>query len=291
MTVVPKDAWAKLSGLSFHYRDWGGQGQPIVLLHGLASTSRIWDMVAPMLAANYAVVALDQRGHGESAKPDTGYDFASVSADLHAFIQHTGLERPVVIGHSWGGDVSLEYAVERPDACRGLGFVDGGSIEISTRPGNTLDKAKEDMAPPDWTGMTVDKLIERARTWRQPTMLTPAHEEILLSNFNVDGNGAISARLSRENHLKIIEALWDHVPSELYPKVRCPVLLMPARQDGVDAQQDRQSRRAESIERAESLIPKSKTVWFEDSVHDVPIQRPELVARAIAEHIDNGFFS
>ncbi len=282
MTVVPKNAWAELGGLSFHYRDWGRSGQPIVLLHGLASTSRIWDMVAPILSADYAVVALDQRGHGESAKPDGGYDFASVGADLHAFILHLDIERPIVIGHSWGGDVALEYAVEHPDICRGLGFVDGGGIEISTSPGNTLEKAKEDMAPPDWTGMTVDKLLERARTWRQPSMLTPAHEEILLSNFNVDGDGAISARLSRANHLKIIEALWDHVPSMLYPKVSCPVLLMPARQEGVDSQNDRQSRRAESIERAEGLIPKSNTVWFEDSVHDVPIQRPELVARAIA---------
>ena len=290
MTVAPKDAWAELGGLSFHYRDWGGSGQPIVLLHGLASTSRIWDMVAPILSADYAVVALDQRGHGESAKPDGGYDFASVSADLHALILHLAIERPILIGHSWGGDVALEYAVEHPDICRGLGFVDGGSIDISATPGNTLEKAKEDMAPPDWTGMTVDKLLERARTWRQPSMLTPAHEEILLSNFNVDGDGAISARLSRENHLKIIEALWDHVPSKLYPKVSCPVLLMPARQEGVDSQNDRQSRRAGSIERAEGLIPNSKTVWFEDSVHDVPIQRPELVARVIAEHIENGFF-
>ena len=290
MAVAPKDAWMELGGLSFHYRDWGGSGQPIVLLHGLASTSRIWDMVAPLLSANCAVVALDQRGHGESAKPDFGYDFASVSADLHAFFQGLAIESPIVIGHSWGGDVALEYAVEHPDVCRGLGFVDGGSIDISTRPGNTLERALVDMAPPDWTGMTVDKLLERARTWRRPSMLTPEHEEILLSNFNITAGGAISSRLSRENHLRIVEALWDHVPSKLYPDVTCPVLLMPARQEDSDPQNDRQSRRAESIERAEGLIPRSKTDWFEDSVPDVPIQRPELLAEVITEHITNGFF-
>ena len=48
MTRVPKDEWVDLNGLSFHYRDWGGSGQPIVLLHGLASTCHIWDMVAPI---------------------------------------------------------------------------------------------------------------------------------------------------------------------------------------------------------------------------------------------------
>ena len=141
MPQAPRDEWVTIDGLSFHYRDWGGSGQPLLLLHGLASTCHIWDMVAPILAANYAVVALDQRGHGESAKPEGGYDFASVSADLHAFIQHTDMHNTILIGHSWGGDVALEYAVERPYVCRGLGFVDGGSIEISTRPGSTLEKA------------------------------------------------------------------------------------------------------------------------------------------------------
>lgn len=291
MAVTPRDAWKDLGGLSFHYRDWGGSGQPIVLLHGLASTSRIWDMVAPLLSIDYAVVALDQRGHGESAKPDDGYEFASVGADLHAFLQNLTIENPIVIGHSWGGDVALEYAVEHPGVCKGLGFIDGGGIDISTRPGNTLERAKEEMSPPDWTGTTVDKLLERARTWRQPSLLTPAHEKILLSNFNIDSNGSISARLSKENHLRIIEALWDHVPSRLYPQVPCPVLLMPARQDAVDSQNDRASRRAESIKIAEGLIPNSKTVWFEDSIHDVPILRPELVAQVISEHIENGFLS
>ena len=96
-----------LNGLSFHYRDWGGTGQLVVLLHGLASTCQIWDLVAPILADDYAVVALDQRGHGRSAKPDYGYDFATVGGDLLALIEAKGMERPLIAGHSWGGDVAL----------------------------------------------------------------------------------------------------------------------------------------------------------------------------------------
>ena len=65
---------------------------------------------------------------------------------------------------------------------------------------------------------------------------------------------------------------------------------MPARQKGDDSPQARRFRREESIARAESLLPKGKTVWMEDSIHDVPIQRPELVASTIATHINNGFF-
>ncbi|MDA0769755.1 MAG: hypothetical protein BZY79_02590 [SAR202 cluster bacterium Casp-Chloro-G4] len=290
MPQSPQDKWVTLHGLSFHYRDWGGTGQPVVLLHGLASTSHIWNMVAPILVENNRVVALDQRGHGESDTPDHGYDFSTVVGDLDEFIGSLGIRQPIVFGHSWGGDVALEYAVTHQDNVKGLGFVDGGTINIAARPGNTLEQAKEDMAPPVWEGMTFQKLEERARTWRTPSMLTPAHIEILRSNFRQNGDETITARLSRENHIRIIEALWDHSPPALYPQVQCPVLLMPAREKDNESVADRRWRKEESIAEASRLLPRSQTVWFEDSVHDVPIQRPELVAGTIAEHIKSGFF-
>ena len=68
--------------LRFHYRDWGGRGWPVVLLHGLASTSHSWDLVAPLLVEHARVIALDLRGHGLSDKPDEGYDFETLSADV-----------------------------------------------------------------------------------------------------------------------------------------------------------------------------------------------------------------
>ena len=82
MAQIPRDGWLTVNGLSFHYLDWGGSGQPLLLLHGLASTCHIWDMVAPILAQDHSVVALDQRGHGETDKPNSGFEFASVTQDL-----------------------------------------------------------------------------------------------------------------------------------------------------------------------------------------------------------------
>jgi len=290
MSESPCDQTVTLNGLSFHYRDWGGVGQPIVLLHGLASTSHIWDMVAPILVNNYRVVALDQRGHGESDTPDHGYDFPTVVSDMYAFIHSLDFNKPLVFGHSWGGDVALEYAVAHQGEVKGLGFVDGGTINIAGRPGNTLEQAMIDMAPPMWEGMTFDKLEERAKTWRLPSMLSPQHIEILRSNFRQQDDDTITSRLSRANHLRIIEALWNHSPPDLYKQLICPVLLMPARQKDSDSVADRRTRKEASIAEASKLIPNSMTVWMEDSVHDVPIQRPELVAGVITEHIENGFF-
>jgi pimeloyl-ACP methyl ester carboxylesterase len=106
-------------------------GTPIVLLHGLASSLRIWDFVAPILAQRFRVVAVDQRGHGLSTKPDDGYGFEEVGADLEAFVKLLGLDRPVVVGHSWGGSVAVRFGTDYPELTRGLVLVDGGFIERS----------------------------------------------------------------------------------------------------------------------------------------------------------------
>ncbi len=287
---TPNDCFIDLRGLPFHYRDWGGDGRPVLLLHGLASTCHIWDLVAPLLAEEFRVVALDQRGHGQSAQVDEGYDFATVSGDAAAFIKHLGWERPIAAGHSWGADVALELAVAQPGMTSGLIFVDGGTIEPSARPGWSPEQAREDMAPPIFTGFTPEMMRERvvsgARFGPNPSETVV---EAVLANFRVLEDGTIQSNLRRENHLRIIDALWDHKPSQLYPTLQCPVLMLPARQSTPDAM-DRRFRREESMARAASLMPVSKTVWLEDSIHDVPLQRPGLVANTIREHINNGFF-
>ena len=291
MSQVPRDEWVSIDSLRFHFRDWGGQGQPIVLLHGLASTCHIWDLVAPLLAEDFAVLALDQRGHGESDKPDHGYDFARVGGDLQGFIQAMGLHKPVVVGHSWGGDVALEHAVMHPDTPKGLCFVDGGMIEISARPGNTLDRAREEMAPPVFTGVTAEEFKRRVMSQGQWSQMPPHLADIILENFEVLEDNTIRARLSRDNHIRIIEALWEHRPSTLYSRVKCPVLIMPARRQGDESATARRLRREESVAAASAAMPAGKVVWLEDSIHDVPLQRPGLVAGVIRDHIKEGFFS
>ena len=68
MATQPIDGMVQAgeAGIAIHYRDWGGAGRPIALVHGLASSARIWDLMAPLLRAAGRVVAFDQRGHGES---------------------------------------------------------------------------------------------------------------------------------------------------------------------------------------------------------------------------------
>ncbi len=289
-TPSPNDCYTNLRGLTFCYRDWGGDGPPALLLHGLASTCHIWDLVAPLLAADFRVVALDQRGHGQSAQIDHGYDFATVRGDAAAFIAHLGWQRPLIVGHSWGADVALELAAAHPQLASGLVFVDGGSIDISGRPDWTLEQAREEMAPPIFTGFTPAMMRQRVEASGRFGPKPPqAVIDAVLANFHVLDDGSIRSNLRRENHLRIIDALWQHKPFELHPTLQCPVLMLPARQATPDAM-SRRLRREESVARAESLLPRSRTVWLEDSIHDVPLQRPALVANTIREHVTAGFF-
>ena len=293
MVSIPRDEWTQYGGLRMHVRDWGGEGRPVVLLHGLASTCRIWDLTAPILARDFSVIAVDQRGHGDSGKPEHGYDFTTVGGNVAALLEGRGINRPVLVGHSWGADVALELAVARPESLQGIVFVDGGTIDASARY-DTLDDALVQMAPPDFSGVTPAQFMERVKSGGQWARLIEQHgkpaEDVILANFELLDDGTLRSKLSRANHLRIIEALWDHHPRELYEKVPCPVLMMPARQRENPDAYERTLARSESIAAAERLLPHSKTVWLEDSIHDVPVQRPELVAATIRDHILAGYF-
>jgi pimeloyl-ACP methyl ester carboxylesterase len=92
------------------YLDWGGQGQPLMLLHGITSSARTWWRVAPALAAQgYHVYALDLPGHGQSDETDD-HRIENIAALAAAAMRELGLEGAVLIGHSWGGATALTLA-------------------------------------------------------------------------------------------------------------------------------------------------------------------------------------
>jgi pimeloyl-ACP methyl ester carboxylesterase len=98
----------------FHYLSWGVERTELpsaLLLHGITSSAQSWVRVGPVLAQRYRVYALDQRGHGKSIKPTRGaYGLRQSADDALAFIEALRLERPLLIGHSWGGATSIVLA-------------------------------------------------------------------------------------------------------------------------------------------------------------------------------------
>jgi pimeloyl-ACP methyl ester carboxylesterase len=273
----PTDRAVPGHGVRLHARDWGGSGQPVLLLHGLASNARIWDGVAPRLVgAGLRVVALDLRGHGASDQPGSGYDFASVGRDLAAALDGLGLERPVLVGHSWGAHVALQYAAERPGALAGLVMVDGGLRSAAEFAGPTREDTRRRLAPPRFAVPLADWLARAGRFDAGGSGGRRWVRDFLRAGVEVDDRGVARARFRFDNHMQVVDALHDQRPPALYPLVDCPVLLCPAG-DGEPAEAKRGA-----VGRALDLLPSASVTWFEDTMHDIPLQRPAELAAELA---------
>jgi pimeloyl-ACP methyl ester carboxylesterase len=282
--VEAQERRLSVSGLTLRVREWPSDGPPILLLHGLASNSRIWDDVAARLALRFHVAALDQRGHGLSDRPTDGFAFDKVAGDARAVADTLGLERPTVVGHSWGGNVALVFAATYPEATRALVLVDGGLIEPRANPDMTLDRLLVDLAPPDLTTLTFAQLLDRVQSGDAGSYWGPTAEATMRTSFEDTPDGRIAPRLTRENHLQIIRELWELRPSTLFEKVTCPTLLVPARRSNPTGRAaQRWPERQRLIENAHKALPNGRLLWMEETVHDVPLQRPAELADAIAE--------
>jgi pimeloyl-ACP methyl ester carboxylesterase len=261
--------------LRFHYRDWGGHGWPILLLHGLASTSHIWDLVAPLLVEDARAIALDLRGHGQSDKPDSNYDFETVVDDVIAALKELQMEHPVVVGHSWGAMVGLWMAANYPDSLSGLVMVDGGLVDMGTQ--GSWEQTLERLAPPKLDGLPVAEFRTLLVDHAPQGLVTPAAEAAILANFEIDGDEKIHPRLPRAYHERILRAMWEQRIYQQYEKVACPTLLLPVRWREQDDPNHVALKEAGAA-KAEELIADVEVAWLEDTIHDVPLQKPHLVA-------------
>lgn len=269
-------------GVRLSVREWPGGRRDALLVHGLASTSHIWDLVAPRLARlGLRVVAYDQRGHGVSAKPSSGYGFDRTAADATAVIRATHLRRPIVVGHSWGANVALEIAVRRPRLVAGALLLDGGFGSMRDR--FDWRTAKRELAPPSFETITVDTFLARIRSMLGRSVpVTPALESVFLSLVRVDREGQIRPRLSRQNHLKILHALWAQDTADLLRRVRVPTLILATRTSRAEPDATGFVRAKEAAARSVRTIGAPVSFGWIEGIHDVPLQRPEAVARRIA---------
>jgi pimeloyl-ACP methyl ester carboxylesterase len=262
-------------GVRLNTRVWPGAGAPFLLVHGLSSNARTWDGVASVLAAaGHRVAAVDQRGHGRSDKPGDGYDFATVAADLAALIETLGLDRPVVAGQSWGGNVVLELAARRADLVRLAVGVDGGTICLGDAFPDWAPCAAA-LAPPRLAGQRLADLRSRIATahpdWPEEGVAAT------LDNFEHLPDGTVRPWLTYERHMTILRHLYGHRPDALYPRLAVPVLLLAAlgREPGWD------SVKRARVSAAAAAIPTARAELWEPADHDLHVQQPERLARRL----------
>ncbi len=99
---------------------------PLVLLHGLMGFAANWGKIWPYFQEERQVLVLDQRGHGRSAKPKSGYTPTDYAEDLHALLAHLGWEKCHIVGHSMGGRVAVRFTSLHPDQALSLTLEDSG---------------------------------------------------------------------------------------------------------------------------------------------------------------------
>lgn len=116
----------RVNGLSLAVHEWPGKGPAIVCIHGLTANHTCWQSMADILAPDYRLIAYDLRGRGESDKPPKGYSLEFHARDLLALLDHFGLKRAVIMGHSLGAHIGLYFAVRFPKRVARLILVDGG---------------------------------------------------------------------------------------------------------------------------------------------------------------------
>lgn len=114
-------------GNVLHVLEWSTEGVPLVLLHGHGNEARLWDDFVPHVSPHYRVLAVDQRGHGDSDwDPQGRYAADDMADDLEDLLAHFEVDRFVLIGFSMGGRVSMAFAGRHPERLAGLVLVDVG---------------------------------------------------------------------------------------------------------------------------------------------------------------------
>jgi pimeloyl-ACP methyl ester carboxylesterase len=117
-----------VGSVSLAVAEWPGpaKGPAVVCIHGLTANHTCWASVADALSPAHRLIAYDLRGRGESDKPDKGYSLAIHDDDLEGLLDHFGLKKAVLIGHSLGAHIAVRFAATRPQRVAKLVLVDGG---------------------------------------------------------------------------------------------------------------------------------------------------------------------
>lgn len=124
---------------SFRALEWPGEGVPVLLLHGLSGVAEVWEPTVQELSANRHIVAIDQRGHGDSHPTSGGYAIGVFVADTLAVIDALRLERPHLVGHSMGARVAIAFAAKHPARIRSVAIVDIGPEQWKENWESTLE--------------------------------------------------------------------------------------------------------------------------------------------------------
>jgi pimeloyl-ACP methyl ester carboxylesterase len=161
-----KSTTASVNGVTIHYVI-GGQGEPLVLVHGFGQNWYMWNRLLPELSKHFTVIAPDLRGLGESGKPAGGYDKKTMATDIYQLVKKLGYNQIYLVGHDIGLMVVYAYAAEHPAEVKKLALLD------ATIPG----------VEPWWSGYPAKAWWWGFFAWPASGELVKGKEKLFLTNF------------------------------------------------------------------------------------------------------------
>ena len=248
---------------------WPGDAPVALLLHGIGNYGRYWDPFADAIDGRLGLVATDARGHGESAKPETGYTVDEFVADAIAVLDAHGTQRALLVGHSMGGSHATLLAGTHPDRAVGLVVIDNSPEPL---PEGSERARRLSLERPD-------RFASRAAAEAYLRRTSPGYSDAVYANrlrwlFHDDGHGL--AWQSSSNALR--EIMRAHRPTHdvwaAWRAVRCPTLVVRGTRSNVLS--------AETARRMAAERPATRLVEL-DAGHNVPLDRPLEMADAVVD--------
>ena len=241
-----------------------GEGEPLILIHGLGSSLRDWEMQVPVFAEKYQVITFDARGHGSTHKPNGPYAMPMFSADTAALMKALYIESAHLVGISMGGMIAFQLAVDRPELIKSM-------VIANAAPELMIRSLKERMV------VVQREFIIRLIGMRKMGQVLG---ERLFPKAEHDGLRAIFVERWAENdsqaYLASMRSLVNWSVMEHIQDIEIPTLVIAADQDYA------------WIGEKEIFVAKmknAKLVVIEDSRHATPAERPEEFNLAVMDFL------
>ncbi len=279
----PRDEFIEANGLRFHYREWGDTRtrHAVIMLHGYAETSEAWSDTAQDLAREFRVIAIDQRGHGQSARAtDRDYTRATQMEDLESIIEGLGQRSVTLIGHSMGGANAICYAAEHPEMVTAL-------VVVETAP-EVLRSGIETIRRLLASGSSFTSLDDAVESFRKffPYATTEQIERRVRASLTVNDDGVYvwdfdpilrdptSRPPDPDPGQRRLSDLWDCAD-----RVQCPTMIVRGSETDMLT--------PEAIQRLHRRVSGSRVSLIEDAGHYVPTDQPAALSLNIREFLQS----
>ena len=248
---------AKINGIQMGYKEFGEEGQPIVLIHGFGLNRTIWKEMVENYFSNHRVMLPDVRGHGESEAPKGAYPMTLLAEDILRLLDFLKIEKAAICGHSMGGYITLAFADRYPERLSGVGLIttraDADSAEKRLDRYQMVDEVKEN-------GAVVLAESLAPKLTKDEAVLDEAYE--ILSN---------TAPLGIIGVLKGMAERLDR--RELLSRIRVPTLVIAGDQD--------QIIEVEDARQMAMAVPNSRFHLISGAGHMPMMEKPKDVAEGL----------